>query len=206
MCGAMSIHTQTFIGPAIAEHLPALARLRIEVFREWPYLYEGNEAEEQTHLAAFQSSPDAALVVAFHSDEPVGCSTCLPLAYESEHIRAPFEARGWDVRRFCYFGESVLRNTYRGQGIGVAFFAAREAHARTLPGVDFACFCGVRRDEADRRKPENFVKLDAFWRHRGYAPLEGIACIMTWPELGSSERVAHTLDFWAKPLTGAALP
>jgi GNAT superfamily N-acetyltransferase len=202
----MAVRTEIFTGAAIAPFVAALARLRIEVFRDWPYLYDGNEGEEHRHLAAFSTSPDAALVVALDGEEPVGCSTCLPLAHEPANIRAPFEARGWDTRRFCYFSESVLRGRYRGQGIGVAFFAAREAHARTLEGCDFATFCGVRRAPDDPRRPADAVPLDAFWRRRGFQPVPGLACTMTWPELGRAGEQVNTLDFWIKSLRGAALP
>ncbi len=202
----MTLRIETFAGPAIAAHTPALARLRMRVFRDWPYLYEGDEAEERAHLAAFADSPDAALVVAFDGAKPVGCSTCLPLRHEKPNVRAPFEARGWDLRRFCYFGESVLLREQRGQGAGVAFFAAREAHARTLPGCDFTTFCAVRRAEDDPRRPEAAARLDAFWQRRGYARLPGIACAMTWPEVGGHRNVPHTLDFWAKSLDGGDLP
>ena len=137
-------------------------------------------------------------MVAFDGAEPVGCSTCLPLADEAANVRAPFEARGWDVRKFCYFGESVLRSAYRGQGVGVAFFAAREAHASALPGCGFAVFCGVRRAADD-------PPLDGFWRKRGFAPVPGLACTMTWPEVGRDGQQVNLLDFWAKSLHGAAL-
>ena len=203
----MPLRTETHTGAAIARFIPALAALRMEVFRDWPYLYEGNAAEETAHLAAFAKSPGAALVVALDDDAaPVGCSTCLPLADEAANIRAPFEARGWDVRRFCYFGESVLRASERGQGVGVAFFAAREAHARTLPGVEFATFCSVRRAPDDPRRPAGTAPLDAFWRKRGFAPIPGLACTMTWPEVGRTGQQVNLLDFWGKPLHGAELP
>lgn len=202
----MQVRTETFTGTAMAPFVPALARLRIEVFRDWPYLYQGSEEEEHRHLSAFSGSPDAALVVALDGEEPVGCSTCLPLAHEPANIRGPFEARRWDTRRFCYFSESVLRRSYRGLGIGLAFFAAREAHARSLAGCDFATFCGVRRTADDPRRPPDAVPLDAFWRKRGFAPVAGLSCTMTWPEIGKTGQQVNTLDFWVKSLHGAPLP
>ena len=41
-----------------------------------------------------------------------------------------FVARGIEVARLFYFGESVLLPEYRGQGVGHAFFDHREAQAR----------------------------------------------------------------------------
>jgi GNAT superfamily N-acetyltransferase len=169
-------------------------------------LYVGDVAVERTHLAAFAASPDAALVVAFAGVTPVGCSTCLPLAQEKANVRAPFEARGWDVARFCYFGESVLLREYRGQGAGVAFFAARETHAHTLAGCDCTTFCAVRRSLDDARRPADAVPLDTFWQRRGYGRLAGVSCTMRWPEVGGVGSQPHELDFWAKSLAGAPLP
>lgn len=204
----MAIRIETFTVPAIAQYFPDLARLRKIVFRTWPYLYDGQynvRPEADTgQFDHYGRSPHAALVMAFDGDAAVGCSTCLPLADEEAGIAAPFTARGLPLDRFFYFGESVLLPEYRRQGIGVSFFAEREAHARRVSDADFACFCAVRRAPDDPRRPPDAAPLDGFWARRGYAPLPGIACTMAWTELGNPAKIVNTLDFWGKALTGKA--
>jgi GNAT superfamily N-acetyltransferase len=200
------IRIKVFAGQAIVPHLPALARLRMEVFRAWPYLYEGNLANEEKHLTAFAASPRAALVVAFDDDEAVGCSSCLPLADEDKAITAPFVARGLNPKRFFYFGESVLLEAYRGHGIGVAFFREREAHARRVSDCDYACFCVVQRPDDHPLRAAGTVKLDEFWRKRGFTPYPDLSCTMEWKQVDTDRKVANRLSFWIKSLTGAALP
>ncbi len=39
-------------GADIARHIDAIADLRIAVFRDWPYLYEGSREYEARYLAA----------------------------------------------------------------------------------------------------------------------------------------------------------
>ena len=41
---AGSLVLQTLVGDAVRPVLDAVARLRMEVFRDWPYLYEGEAA------------------------------------------------------------------------------------------------------------------------------------------------------------------
>jgi GNAT superfamily N-acetyltransferase len=195
-----------FTGAAIQPYLPDLARLRMAVFREFPYLYDGSADSEASGAASFGAAPGAALAVAFDGAAVVGCATCQPLAAESEAIQAPFRTRQWDVRRFCYFGESVLLPAYRGRGAGVAFFRAREAHAATLPSCDYAAFCSVVRPDDHRLRPPGFVKLDDFWRHRGFRPEPSLTCTMRWKQIDSAEKVENRLAFWVKSLTGAPLP
>ena len=200
------VRVEFFAGPAMLPHLPALARLRIAVFRDWPYLYDGSLENEQTYLAAFAACPGAGLAVAFDGGEAVGCSSCLPLADEDDNVRAPFEARGWDVGRFFYFGESVLLPAYRGQGVGVAFFTEREKHARATSDCDFATFCAVQRPADHPLRPPGAVPLDDFWRKRGFVAYPGLACTMAWKQVDGPGKVSNTLAFWMKSLTGAPLP
>jgi len=202
----MPLRIETLTGDALRPVLPALARLRTEVFRQWPYCYDGAAADEQAYLGRYVRSPRAAIVLAWDGDAPVGASTCLPLEDEIEDIRAPFAARGLDPSRFFYFGESVLLPAYRGQGVGVAFFDQREAHARAVSECDFACFCAVVRDPNDTRRPADYVPLDAFWRRRGYTPYPQLCCAMEWREVGGEAEVSNHLSFWIKPLHGAPLP
>jgi GNAT superfamily N-acetyltransferase len=200
------VRVEFFAGTAMVPHLPALGRLRIAVFREWPYLYDGSLENEQRYLAGFAACPRAGLAVAFDGDDAVGCSSCLPLADEDDNILAPFRARGWDASRFFYFGESVLLPAFRGQGIGVKFFEAREAHARATSDGDFATFCAVQRPANHPLRPAGAVPLDAFWRKRGFVPYPDLACTMRWKQVDSDERVENRLAFWLKSLSGAPLP
>jgi GNAT superfamily N-acetyltransferase len=200
------VRVELFAGAAMLPHLPALARLRIAVFRDFPYLYDGSPENEQGYLAWFTACAGAGLVVAFDGDVVVGCSTCMPLADEDDNVTVPFRTRGWDVSRFFYFGESVLLPAYRGQGIGVAFFTEREAHARESADCDFATFCAVQRAADHPLRPAGAVPLDAFWRNRGFVPYPDLACTMRWKQVDSTERVENRLAFWIKSLRGAALP
>jgi GNAT superfamily N-acetyltransferase len=196
---AVHLGTETLSGPALLPLLPALGRLRVEVFAEWPYLYAGDAAEEQAYLAAYATSPGAAMVVAFAGNESVGAATCQPMAETHSEVRAGFAASGRDPAAWCYFGESVLRRGFRGRGVGRAFFAGREAHARAL-GLRGAAFCAVERDAADLRRPASYRPLDPFWTSLGYAKHAEVACVLSWREPGGVAEVPHRLAFWLKTL------
>lgn len=196
----MSLRIETFAHGRAAPLIPALSRLRQAVFRDWPYLYRGTAAEEEEYLAPFIKGPSAALVVAFDGAEPVGCATCMALTEALEEVVAPFLAMGLDPADHFYFGESVLLPQYRGRGAGVAFFAAREAHALAASACSYATFCAVRRPDDHPLKPPGATTLHEFWRHRGYAPVPGLACTMAWTQVDSEGEVANTLDFWRRKI------
>lgn len=196
---AVHLRTETLSGDALLPFLPALGRLRIEVFREWPYLYEGDEEYERDYLAAYAGTPGAAMVVAFAGEEPVGAATCQPMAHTHAEVREGFATSGLDPARWCYFGESVLRRAYRGRGLGRAFFAGREAHARSL-GLEGAAFCAVERDPADPRRPPDYRPLDPFWASLGYVKRLEVVCTLSWREVGQERETPHRLSFWMKTL------
>ena len=187
---------ETFRGNEVEPWLDAVARLRIAVFRDWPYLYEGAPDYEKDYLATYAKSPGSVFVLAIDGDQVVGASTGLPLADETEAFRAPFAAQGIDAGDVFYFGESVLLSQYRGRGIGHAFFDGREARARAL-GSRFTAFCAVDRDDGDPRRPAQYRANDPFWRKRGYARRPGLAMRLPWDEVGRGETM-HELTFWLR--------
>lgn len=182
-------------GEALRRHLDDIARLRIQVFRDWPYLYEGDPDYERRYLQTYVDTPDAMVAICFDGERVVGASTALPLAHETEEIRRPFD-RTDDT---LYLGESVLDPAYRGRGIGLAFFEQREAHAAML-GLRHCVFCAVQRDPDDPRRPPDYVPLDDFWRKRGYAPIEGCTTTLSWREIGESVESPKPMQFWRKTL------
>jgi len=194
------VTVETLADPAArAAALPDLARLRITVFHEWPYLYDGTLAYEERYLAHFLDAPDAVLIVARDGDAIVGAATASLMAGQEEAVRAPFEAAGHDVARLAYFGESVLLPSYRGQGIGHGFFDHREAAALTI-GADAACFCGVVRPLDHPLRPAGTRDLGPFWRARGYAPIEGMIAHYDWKDIDQPAETRHPMQFWHRTL------
>ena len=191
-------------GAALADCLDAIAGLRIEVFRAWPYLYDGTLAYEQRYLAEFGRAKDALVVVARDGGAIVGAATAAPLTGHTPEFAALFAARGFDAERTFYCGESVLLPDYRGRGIGHAFFDLREARARTCTGprerFTQIAFCGVVRAPEDPRTPNDYTPLDAFWRKRGYSPVEGLVGSYSWKEIGAESGTEKAMQFWIKAL------
>lgn len=188
---------ETLRGDALRAWLPRLAGLRTAVFRDWPYLYDGDTAHEERYLAAYADSPGAAVIAAIEGDRAVGCATCQPMIEATPRVQDAFRGRGMDPARWCYFGESVLLPAYRGRGAGVRFFTEREAHARGL-GLTAAAFCAVTRNDNDPRRPPDYTLLDGFWGRRGYVRRADIAVVFEWREVGDDRETPHALGFWVK--------
>lgn len=176
-----------------------LARLRIEVFRDFPYLYEGDLDYERRYLAACMQSPGAVVVGALDGGRLVGAATASPLSDHFEQFAAPFSARGLDPAEFFYFGESVLEKAYRGRGVGVRFFEEREKAAREA-GFSRCVFCAVVRPKDHPARPRGYQPLDGFWTKRGYARIEGLSTGFPWRDVGEREETVKPMEFWTRRL------
>jgi len=194
---AMEIEIQRLIGHTILGALPDLRRLRIAVFAEWPYLYDGDPADEEEYLREFSQAPDSVMVVARSEGRVVGAATASPMSAQNQECQAPFLSGGWDRRRLFYFGESVLLPEFRGHGIGHAFFDHREDHAQAC-GAEGACFAVVTRSDDHPRRPAAYVPLTAFWRKREYAPVGSLVTTFEWKDIGEDAETAKPMQFWLR--------
>ena len=114
------IKVEICTGAAVAPLLPELARLRVEVFREFPYLYDGDTAYEEKYFQIYAETPGAAVVVARDDGRIVGASTCLPMA--AEHGPAcsnPSSMPASISPESSISANPCSKPPYRGRGIGV---------------------------------------------------------------------------------------
>lgn len=191
---------QSVSGEALKDYIPALAALRIRVFREFPYLYDGDLAYEEAYLNTYVQAPDSVIVLVFDGEDVVGASTAIPMANETVEFKQPFVDAGYNPDEIFYCGESVLLPQYRGQGVGVTFFEQREAHAAKLGGFRYSCFCAVDRPEDHPRRPADYEPLDRFWQKRGYQKTPELATTYSWKDLDEAEQSAKPMTFWMKLL------
>jgi GNAT superfamily N-acetyltransferase len=195
----MTLEIQSFSGSDAAPYFDDLARLRIAVFRDFPYLYHGDSDYERQYMEIYARSEGSVFILAIDNGLVVGASTGTPMITETDEVQAPFIEAGRDPADYFYFGESVLLPAYRGRGIGVSFFEDREAQAKKL-GLRYATFCAVERAKDHPRRPVDYQPLDAFWAKRGYTHHPELRTTFSWRDLDEIKESRKPLSFWIRDL------
>ncbi len=195
-----SLHIQELRGQEIGPWIDAIGSLRIRVFREYPYLYDGSEDYERGYLKTYAEC-ERALVVLVRDPlgNAIGATTCLPLADESPEFKQPFEAADFDVEGILYLGESVVLPEWRGCGLGKKFFELRENHAHRLR-LETATFCAVDRPADHPLRSDGYRALDGFWGSLGYCKHPELQAAFSWKQIGEAAEIPNTLTFWMKSL------
>ncbi|MEX1250452.1 MAG: GNAT family N-acetyltransferase [Hyphomonas sp.] len=192
------VTTRALTGEDPESALPALAALRIEVFRAFAYLYAGSAEYEQGYLRDFANVPDSFLIAAeTDAGEIAGCATGSAITGHHAEFSGPLVAAGFALSSAFYFGELALLPAYRGQGPGDAVFDARQAHAKTR-GCKRVCFCAVERANDHAARPAGYSPPDAFWMKRGYRKLDGLVTAFAWPAEFGGANAVHPMRYWMR--------
>lgn len=200
----MSLKVAPLTGAAVGDVLADVARLRIEVFREWPYLYDGDLGYETRYLADFARSEAAIVVGAWDGDDLIGAATGAPLVDHADDFAKAFAASDLAIEDIFYCAESVLLPAYRRRGVGHAFFDHREAWARAC-GFRHVAFCSVIRPDDHASRPADYRPLDSFWSRRGYAKRRGVIARLCWKDVGESHATEKALQFWGRTFTDGGI-
>lgn len=185
-------------------YIPAIAQLRIEVFREFPHLFDTTQEHEEKYLSVFTQANDFLMIIVFDGDEVIGTTTALPLeqAFRTGNVQQLLLDKGYNPQSLMYFSQSILRKSYRGHGLGVKFFEEREDFTRLLGRFEYACFYGVKRPLDHPKRPSEYIPLDGFWRKRGYTEYPELETTFSWKDLDESVKTTKPMRFWMKELIG----
>jgi hypothetical protein len=194
----MIIECIALTGGEVLPYIGDIAALRCSVFREYPYLYDGNQEAEAVYLSNYSNSDDVLLVLAKVEERVVGVSTCMAMSGSDSAFKKPFLDRNIPIDDLCYFGESVLLPEFRGMRIGHQFFDLRENWSRER-GFKANYFCSVIRPDIHPFKPADYWTHDFFWQKRGYWKIEDLIAQLEWREINDPEGAEslHKLVFWS---------
>jgi GNAT superfamily N-acetyltransferase len=195
-----NLRFERYIGAEIAQVFEPLAKLRITVFRDFPYLYEGDLAYEQAYLQTYSKATRAFLFAVYDGAEMVGATTGIPLADETEEVQRPFIQAAYDLNQVFYFGESILLKPYRGLGLGNRFFDEREQYAASLNTFQYTAFCAVQRADNHPAMPVEYKPLDAFWQNRGYRKAPQLQTTFDWLDIGEAQSTHKSMQFWLRQI------
>lgn len=190
------IHVRAFSGSALRTYVHSIAKLRMDVFQEYPFFEVPDLYKEMHCLQRYTSSKEAIGVLVFDHSTVVGVSLGIPLLLERSEIQEPIRSRFGDITSYYFFGESLLLKPYRNRGVGHHFFDVREAHVAHFQKYRHICFLDPLRPEIDALKPPDCLSLHDFWRKRGYAHYPDLCCHLSWKDLHTKCITEKTLTFW----------
>ena len=195
-----AVEVKVYTEDAVIPWLSDVSRLRMQIFREYPYLYSGSLEEEAEYMQPYVEAEGKVLVLAHAGDEVVGASTGMPLIRAEDLFQDPWVRAGYDPADFYYFAESVLLPEWRGRGIGRAFMQLRELHARELGSYNYATMCGVVRPADEAVRPADYRSPEGLWRSCGFSPRPDIETTLGWTEIGETHETEKSMRFWWKSL------
>lgn len=186
-------------GRDLIPYLDELAKLRITVFREFPYLYAGTSDYEKDYLKTYVNSPRSLVVLARSVDGIIGATTCIPMEDETPEFTKVYQQTEIEISKVFYFGESIILPSFRGQKIGHEFFKLREEYAlATIPELEWTTFCAVDRPVDHPLRPRNYRSLDEFWIRMGYAKDPKLKVYFPWQDINKDKEDNKAMSVWLK--------
>jgi len=202
--GSDEIKIQTIIGNNISSYIDSIAEFRINVFKEFPYLYQGNVEGERKYLVNYANDPQATLIVAKVNSKLVGIATGIPLnasLHLLDDIRIELSKKSFDPKKFYYCGEMIILEDYRNQGLGAKLYEQQKSQIQCW-GFTYFCALTVKRSTTHPLKPKNYIDIKNFLDKIGYKKF-GFELPCHWPTILSSGKVKNIknkLILWTKEI------
>ncbi len=190
-----SLRFKTYQGKEIAKIMDPLTDLSINVFREYPYLYEGSTA----YLDRYLDTKGSFVLMVFENEQAVGAATAAPLTEEYEDFRIPFVKAGINPAEVFFFGDAMLLPVYRGMGIYKTFMHER-TQAAIAYGTTMCTFLAVNRPDGHPLKPANYKDLKPIWNHYGFIEHPEIKPHYSWKDIDQQEETQKPFSAWMKIL------
>lgn len=200
----LALTTQLLSGVEAAAHLEELATLRIGIFREFPYLYDGRREDELAYLKSYAETADAFVIIVKDGAAVVGAATGMPLRHETAELIEPFTGTSYPVAEMYYVGELLFCPGYRNRGLGMSLVRMIEEQVRSLGGYRYLTCATVARPDDHPRRPADYIPINRFLDRNGFLPLPGVVTEFTWLETDGVRR-SHPMNFWVRELPACRL-
>jgi ribosomal protein S18 acetylase RimI-like enzyme len=198
---AADVHYEIVSGQEVSPYIDDLANLRMNVFAEYPYLYEGKLEYERPYLNQYVVSQNSIIALAKIDSRVIGFVSGVPIAESfDQDSKNLFSGKEISVETIFYLGEIVIEPEYRYGSIGNKLYELFERQVRSSGAYTTIMGCMVVRDEDDPKRPSNYVALDKIIEKRGAVKCPDLIERRDWPESGQEDFIPHLMQYWAKEL------
>lgn len=198
----MNFEFEIAINKDIEKYIDLIAQWRIEYFREFPYLYQGNLDYERKYLRHYALDPKATVIVARHQNEILAAVTGIPLSSETSII-ADLKHLHKDVSldEYYYLGEIIIPPRFRRIGLMRSLCEKQELIVKEW-GFSKMCLLTVDREKDHPLAPANYKSSDDKFAHLGYHKTN-MTIELHWSTIQADDSVKdkeNPLVMWVKSL------
>ncbi|MDH5302038.1 MAG: N-acetyltransferase [Gammaproteobacteria bacterium] len=185
---------QIIRGADIAKHIEALGQFRIDIFREYPYLYAGDMKYERDYLTRYAQCEHSILLLESDEHGIKAACTAMPLSAETEEFRAPFSPA--EQLLYFYIGELMVRSDARGQRLGSQLLAQM---IQLIEASDYQhlCLYTVERAPDHPARPDNYHAPDTLWQKFGFRR-NGKQVSFAWKDIGDVASSHKPMNVWTR--------
>lgn len=192
-----NVEIKALKGAEARKYVDDIADMRISMFKEYPYLYDGSIEYEREYLETYFKSENSIILLVFDKDKVVGFSNVIPFVEETAELKKPFEGNKLDVKDYLYIGEVMLKDRYRGKGLLRKFFEHHENYAKEH-GYPYLTFITSKRPDNHPMKPSDYRELGPIWEHFGYSLDDRLVAEFKWKQIDTGKEEENSLSFWVK--------
>jgi hypothetical protein len=203
-----NIHFKQLSGYEGTPFIADIGQLIIDVYKEWPYLYEGTTEEQTQYIQKrYIEKPNSMIITAFEHKKLVGLGMGVPLSEAPDHYLAPFRCDNrcleFPLEDVFYVGELIVKPEYRQQRIAKEICQMMGNHILNSHRYQAVAFCTVNRPSdfhLAHLKPENYFSPDSFWEELGFTKYENLTFTGVWRLVQESDESQHQMIYWVKKL------
>lgn len=180
-------------GKEILLYQEEIAKLNIEVFRDYPYFYEGELKEQMEFYKIYTNSRYSVAFLAEKESEVIGVILGIPISDFLPVYQEAVTSEGIDLEGIFYLGEIMVKKEYRNQKIGYKLYEKFEAYAKkNYKKILYSEILCLSEPPLGYRKIQTILK--------GFKLLPHINCEFSWKEIDADQPTSHTMTFWMRDL------
>lgn len=194
-----NLHVETYKGAEIAPYTNKIVQLSNDLFKKYPYLYDGSDAEYTKHLTSYAQSKHGVVSIAFDGNKVIGVATGIPLSEAWEKYQQPFRKKGENIDKIFYLGELLVSPEYTGKGLGQQMTKNVEQFAK---GRGYTTITAQVIDEKSVKEtaPQNHYSMTNVLKKLNYQERPEINLVSYWTNVNESKESPHQMLYWTKAL------
>ena len=167
-----TIRIETFKGNEIAPHIQGIVKLCDRIYREPPYLYNGDDADYTDYIESYSQVNEAIICLAFDGKEAIGLGIGTPMLKTREFYQQTLIEHGYDLSQLFYLGEFGLKPGYHGLGIEETILLEIENFAKKTGAFSAMCIWELDNSKHEILKKMGFIRhaelnFQIFWTNIG---------------------------------------